>query len=1086
MGAVAATQSLPHAAMQRLGGRSRQLALAGMVIVGVAVVVVTVLTRLLSLGSWSADFGLALQRAVLACLFGSGALVMCVQAFATRDSLPLPLLGMSTAGFTLSISGLFISLAVESNPGLHLAEATETGLWLDLDGAAVILMGVVLSAMHRRRPLAAPLAAVMATMATAVASAALLFGVSWLIARSPVLDLVGPGDALTRVWRTVCLALGLSGALVAGGGVLVQHARPTVRPWSMVAAAALTACACFALAGARSIPGTGWHLGHGLLIGAAGAYFVGQLRVLGSAMHREILRIRELTLLQAAARDLSATLDLDSLRRCLVRHATEILSIHDSAPDSVRLVRVNGGRCAVLAEAGAGARSRGRTIADLAGHPVLTEAIRSQTTVSLERDVFVPPSWLRTGAAETGAGVAPVVVNGEVGGLLIASYRGRQPLPQELQTLTALADLAAVAFATAWSFRGETGMVARLRTLAARSADIVSAAGVDATLLRVLSAACELTASRSAEIAVLSADGLHLDRHVAWTSGSRSRPRLVLDPPVTSADPVPMPQRAPFRLGDMPRGGEPLVAACRGSGIPSLAGVPLLYQDSTLGTLYVTDKHDELEPDYVVSDYDDRDMVILTALAIEAAVAIANARMVRRLEDAALLDPLTRLPNRRAWDRVREERPAEAYCVLAIDVDNLRIINDEGGHESGDAVLRTVADALRSSVRAGDFVARTGGDEFAVVVYGGSVAMTDALSRRIQRFLYGSPVPHGHARISVGAAHGVAHAPVADTWQAADVTLVRSKAAGGDCTVWQREGRSAASPASWDDIITTALAPGGLRTVFQPIVRLSDGCVVGMEALARPSGHDGRTSVEGLFAAAQRLGMMRDLDWACRRQAVESAGRLPRGFLLFLNVSAGALCDPMHPVDQMELLLAWASLRPRDVVLEITERERVSDTARLHETVARYREAGFRFAVDDLGEGHGSMATLVSVSPEFQKLAKAMLVHDDAAVAGLVAAVVGFSRQTAGSVIAEGIEDTSTIPGLVAQGIDLGQGFGICRPLEPAQAADVVRRGRIDLGVPPAGVRRRFGASQTWHGEAAAELAWPPHVARRRHTASVG
>lgn len=1061
---------------QGLTRRARAVALGGAVIASATVV--AILARFLSLGMWPTDFGLGLQRAVLACLFGSGALVMCVQVLATRGSRPLPILAMSTAGFILSVSGLFISLAVESNPRVRLGEATQTGLWLDLDVAMVMIAGVVAVAAHRPRQLAAPRAAVVATAVTGVMVAAALFGTSWAIAWSPYLGLVEPPSSLTRVWTVLCVAIGAGGLVAATAVTLLLRARGVARPTSMVVAAALTGFACLSLAGARSIPGTGWHLGHGLLIAAAGAYFLGQLRILGGAMRRERLRIRELTMLQAAARDLAETLDLPTIRHRVVAHAAEILSVHDRRPWRAQLVRVRNGRLAVIAQTGPGAAGRAQQILAVDEHPALREAIRTQSTRVVAPNPFVAEGWA--------AGVAPIVVDGEVGGLLAVSHQGGEPpLPGQLEALTGLANIAGIAFTTAWALRDETVMVSRLRTLAARSAEIAAARGLDEALLRVLRAACELTASRGAEIAVLSEDGLHLDRQVAWASGEPAPPRLLFDPPVMAADPLPVPQPTPYRLADLPAGGETLEALCRGAGILSLAGVPLLYQDTTLGTLYVTGKREELEPEYVLAEYESGDLVLLSALAVDAAVAIDNARLVRRLEESALLDPLTRLPNRRAYDRFCEEQPDGLYCVLAIDVDNLKVINDEAGHECGDAVLRTVGDSLRASVRAGDFVARIGGDEFVVVVQDGSVATADALSRRIQRFLYGSPVPHGQARLSVGAARGAAHMPVAGTWAAADAMLVRAKAAGGDCMVWQPEGGSASSPTSWDDRITAALAPGGLRAVFQPVVRLNDGCIVGLEALARPSGDGAQASVEGLFAAAQRLGRMRDLDWACRRQAIEAAGRLPRGVPLFLNVSAGALCDPMHPVDQMELLLDWASLRPRDVVLEITERERISDGPRLQETVARYRDAGFRFALDDLGEGQGSMATLVSIAPEFQKLAKGMLARDDPAVAGLLAAVAGFSKETGGLVIAEGVEDAETIPWLVEHGVDLGQGFGICKPMEAAQVADLVRRGRIDLGLPESRPRRRSASWDAWGGQATAELAWPPHVARRRRRTAV-
>jgi diguanylate cyclase (GGDEF)-like protein len=677
----------------------------------------------------------------------------------------------------------------------------------------------------------------------------------------------------------------------------------------------------------------------------------------------------------------------------------------------------------------------------------------------------------------------PLAVDGRVGGLLCISCDGRHRYHRaELQSLAALADLAGMAFAKAWAHRAETDLVAQLQTLASRAPDIVAAPTLDAALAAVLQTARELTRSAGAEIALLAEDGLRLDLHRAAGEEGREAARMVLEPPVLVADPDSAGGRRPVVLADPISGEGPLERACRRSGVRSLAAVPVVHRGDMLGTLYVVDKREELEPGYHWTEYSQHDVVTLETLAVVAGAAVQGLRLLQRLDNSALIDPLTGLPNVNAYQRIAGERPIGDYSVLAIDVDNLKTINDEGGHEAGDAVLRMVGEALRALVGTSDFAARTGGDEFVVVVRNDSATPADALSRRVQRFLYGSPVPHGQARVSVGASHGHAGDPVEATRVVAEAMLLRAKAAGGDCTIWPPTGGTVApGVASWAETIDAALVRGGLRTVFQPIVRISDGCLVGMEALSRPGGLPAHASVEELFAVAQRLGRMRDLDWACRRQAVESASRLPRGVPIFLNVSVGALCDPMHAVDQMQLLLDWGSLRPRDVVLEITERERVSDTARLTEVVAEYRAAGFRFAVDDLGEGHGSMATLVAISPEFQKLAKAMLSRGDSAIAGGVAALVGFAGKTSGEVIAEGIEDADDLEWAAARGIGLAQGYGICRPIELARAAALIRRGRLDV----VGRRRPcvHHRARPVAGPWARELAWPLHVARRSRVA---
>jgi EAL domain-containing protein (putative c-di-GMP-specific phosphodiesterase class I) len=115
---------------------------------------------------------------------------------------------------------------------------------------------------------------------------------------------------------------------------------------------------------------------------------------------------------------------------------------------------------------------------------------------------------------------------------------------------------------------------------------------------------------------------------------------------------------------------------------------------------------------------------------------------------------------------------------------------------------------------------------------------------------------------------------------------------------------------SYSDVITRVLEGGVLMTVFQPIVSLFDGSVVGYEALARPEGFAAMDSVDDVFEAARTSGHIRDLDWVCRRRAVEDAKQLPKDTTLFLNISAASLIDPLNGADQLLDLLRAAGRPP--------------------------------------------------------------------------------------------------------------------------------------------------------------------------------
>jgi PAS domain S-box-containing protein len=273
---------------------------------------------------------------------------------------------------------------------------------------------------------------------------------------------------------------------------------------------------------------------------------------------------------------------------------------------------------------------------------------------------------------------------------------------------------------------------------------------------------------------------------------------------------------------------------------------------------------------------------------------------------------------------------------------------------------------------------------------------------------------------------------LAEALAAADEALYAARTGGRD--------RSEVAPAArvagghlgapgWGQVIEELVAGRGMTSVFQPVVDLATGRTAGYEALGRPAGDDPDADVEPLFDAAERLGYGRDLDWLCRRVALHEARSLPAGSTLFVNVGVSALLDPVHDVDQMLLLLRWAGRPASEVVLEITERELVVDHGRLAEVLASYRSHGFRFAVDDLGDGHSTLEMLAASVPEFLKIS-GRITRSATSVGprSAICAMVAFAAQSGARVVAEGIENPTHLRLMQELGVELGQGFGLERP----------------------------------------------------------
>ena len=430
--------------------------------------------------------------------------------------------------------------------------------------------------------------------------------------------------------------------------------------------------------------------------------------------------------------------------------------------------------------------------------------------------------------------------------------------------------------------------------------------------------------------------------------------------------------------------------------------------------------------------WSDADLVLARGLADVAAAAIHRGELAEEQRRQANTDHLTNLPNRREFERVVGARLAQQrYSILLADVDNLKMINDEYGHEAGDGVLRIVADVMRHGLRIRDTVARIGGDEFAAFLPATDMATAAAIAERIVEAMRGVASPFGAARLSIGVADGEGGALSRDVWDRADAALYTAKTSGRNRVRASVQRATPGSPSvRWGEIAAGVVEERCVVSVYQPIFHLADKAVIGYEALARRPGHPAE-HVDGLFSAAQRLGLSRDLDWLARRAAVDGARELPPGALLFVNVGVLALIDPLHDIDQMFLLLNWAGRRPDEIVLELSEREAVTDRARLRAVLSSYRYHGFRFAIDDVGEGHSTIEVLATARPEFIKVAGTLSRGPGKTVDGnmaAIAALVTFATATGAIVIAEGLESTEDIELMADLGVTAGQGFALGMP----------------------------------------------------------
>ena len=437
----------------------------------------------------------------------------------------------------------------------------------------------------------------------------------------------------------------------------------------------------------------------------------------------------------------------------------------------------------------------------------------------------------------------------------------------------------------------------------------------------------------------------------------------------------------------------------------------------------------------------------ITAIGAETAQLVTRLRVQGALREEALrmselasTDRLTGLKNRREFDRILGTIPRQSFAILAIDVDHLKRVNDEFGHEAGDTVLRTVATTLALMLRGWDVIARVGGDEFAAILLDVDAGEAASAAQRLRAAMHLVPTPGGRSNISLGWASAPAGTDPMSAWRRADECLYEAKRSGRDRVVGRHvDGAEQVTPSgsSVTELIGELVAGLPIHAVYQPIVDLNDGHVFGYEALARPEGYGASDSVETLFEVAHRSGHIRDLDWLCRRAALSQAALLPANAQLFMNVSVAALLDPLHDVDQLLLLLEWTGRSADHLILEIGEHESVRDFDRLQLVLGSYRKAGIRFAIDDLGEGFATTELLEIADAEFVKLARSLTMNSARKSSrAAIHAALTFAGSRNATVIAEGVENELVSDQIRSLEIPLGQGFGLGRPTVASELLD--------------------------------------------------
>lgn len=443
------------------------------------------------------------------------------------------------------------------------------------------------------------------------------------------------------------------------------------------------------------------------------------------------------------------------------------------------------------------------------------------------------------------------------------------------------------------------------------------------------------------------------------------------------------------------------------------------------------------------------------ALAVAAAalgrtiapIVATQADLQERYEAAradALRDPLTGLGNHRAFheelDRQVEAslRYGVALSLMLIDLDEFKSVNDTKGHAGGDRTLRGFGQLLNGAVRRADRAYRIGGDEFAVILPHTDLDGARIVARRILAQAL-QPALRLDDLEPVSFSAGLSSVPaLADSrarlYSQADSALYAAKRGGRtdvvayDPAVDPRGEQ--AEPSTASAAIAEVIARGQLRPVYQPIVALASGAVIGVEGLIRPVPPAPFADPTSLFAAAAAGGRLGALDLACIEAIVAGAGELPSDQFLSLNVSPPTIEAPEFSSAGLLAILGRHGFASHRLVIELTEQQPIHDVARVRERLDVLRRAGVRVAADDIGAGNSGLRLLSEISFDVLKVDLG-LVQSSAAggpSSAVLSSVVALASRMGALVIAEGIEYEAQVAQLVELGIEAGQGYHLGRP----------------------------------------------------------
>lgn len=449
-------------------------------------------------------------------------------------------------------------------------------------------------------------------------------------------------------------------------------------------------------------------------------------------------------------------------------------------------------------------------------------------------------------------------------------------------------------------------------------------------------------------------------------------------------------------------------------------------------------------------EFEQEELMFLKTVANQLFHVIRLMKVIEDLQKAqasirllAEYDPLSLLYNRNSFEKLlekeidRADRSGEPLCLLFIDVDNLKVVNDTYGYNVGDFLLKSIAEVIKKGIRKLDIAGRLGGDEFGIILPRANKKTARDVAERLRQEIIRKSLVVDNAEIHAGVSISIVCYPLDAKSKEEMISIgegimyaIKKEDKGSIKVVDETTKELYATFRRVERDILDSLERGLVEVFLQDIVDLKTKKTEAFEGLMRLVVKGELLPAGNFIHMAEQMGLIHRLDLTIIEKLFQEVSQLQveRDFLLFINISPRDLTE-----DFMKEVMAKVKhykINPERIVFEITEREAIQDIFKISDFIKSMKNEGFRFAIDDFGSGYASYLYIKYLPVDFLKIEGEFIKGmkrsdiDKNFIKSMLDIARGFGIKT----IAEYVEDKETFDLLVDMGVDYAQGYYIGKP----------------------------------------------------------